>query len=50
MWRNASLSCAGEPSQGMVSVGFELFFPKNTLPFDLNFTVRRKTEQPKIVV
>jgi hypothetical protein len=34
----------------MVSIGFELFFPPNSLPFDLNFTVRRKSEKAKIVV
>lgn len=39
-----------ENETGDVSVGFELFFPENDLPFDLDFTVRRKSEKAKIVV
>jgi hypothetical protein len=33
-----------------ISVGFELFFPPNDLPFDFDFTVRRESEKAKIVV
>lgn len=33
-----------------VSIGFELVFPKNDLPFDINFTVRRKAETNQVVV
>jgi hypothetical protein len=33
-----------------VSIGFELLFPENNLPYDLNFTVRRKSERSAIVV
>jgi hypothetical protein len=33
-----------------VSVGFELLFPDNQLPFDTNFTVRRKSESTRIIV
>ena len=33
-----------------VSIGFELLFPENNLPFDLGFTVRRKSESSRIVV
>jgi hypothetical protein len=33
-----------------VSIGFELLFPKNNISFDMNFTVRRKTESARIVV
>jgi hypothetical protein len=33
-----------------VSIGFELLFPKNRIPFDMNFTVRRKAESARIVV
>jgi hypothetical protein len=32
-----------ETEDGTVSVGFELFFPNNDLPFDMNFTVHRNT-------
>jgi len=39
-----------EKAEGAVSVGFELFFPENDLPFDVNFTVRRKNERTKIVI
>jgi hypothetical protein len=33
-----------------VSVGFEILFPANNLPFDIGFTVRRKSESSRIVV
>lgn len=33
-----------------VSIGFELLFPANNLPFDLGFTVRRKSESTRIIV
>lgn len=33
-----------------VSMGFELFFPENDLPFDINFTVRRTTDDVTIPV
>jgi hypothetical protein len=33
-----------------VSIGFELLFAKNGLPFDLNFTVRRQAELESVVV
>jgi hypothetical protein len=39
-----------EKERDKVSIGFELFFPQNELPFDVNFTVRRKAEKAKIVV
>jgi hypothetical protein len=39
-----------EEKSGMVSIGFELLFPENKLPFDANFTVRRKTEQSRVIV
>jgi hypothetical protein len=39
-----------ERETDVVSVGFELLFPLNNLPFDLNFTVRRKAESARIVV
>jgi len=39
-----------EDETGDVSIGFELFFPENDLPFDFDFTVRRKSEKSKIVV
>jgi hypothetical protein len=39
-----------EEQTGKVSVGFELIFPNNDLPFDVNFTVRRKADSTKIVV
>jgi hypothetical protein len=32
------------------SVGFETLFPDNDLPFDINFTVVRKTEASRVVV
>lgn len=32
------------------SIGFELLFPQNNLPFDINFTVRRKGEGATLVV
>jgi hypothetical protein len=34
----------------LVSVGFELLFPENSLPFDLNFTVARSRDRQRIVV
>ncbi len=33
-----------------VSVGFELIYPENDLDFDLNFAVRRKSEQDEPIV
>jgi hypothetical protein len=39
-----------EQPSDKVSIGFELLFPKNNIPFDINFTVRRKDEGPKIDV
>lgn len=39
-----------ETKEDKVSIGFELFFPPNKIPFDVNFTVRRKSEQPIVVV
>ena len=32
-----------------VSIGFELLFPQNNLPFDMNFTVRRKSDGATVV-
>ena len=32
------------------SIGFELFFPENDIPFDLNLTVRRKAERDRVTV
>jgi hypothetical protein len=32
-----------ENESRMISIGFELFFPKNNIPFELGFRVRRKT-------
>lgn len=37
-----------EEERQPVSIGFELLFPANELPFDLGFTVRRKSESPSI--
>ena len=39
-----------ETPLGPISIGFEIFFPPNSLPFDLNFTVRRRAEQDMVVV
>jgi hypothetical protein len=39
-----------ENKEGPVSIGFELFFPPNALPFDVNITVRRKAEKMKVIV
>lgn len=39
-----------EQQTDVVSVGFEVLFPKNNIPFDLNFTVRRKAESAKVVI
>jgi hypothetical protein len=33
-----------------VSIGFELLYPENNLPFDLNFTVVRKDSRDSVVV
>ena len=33
-----------------VSIGFELLFPENNLPYDINFTVRKKSEKSAIVI
>lgn len=32
------------------SIGFELLFPKNDISYDVNFTVRRKSEKDQVVV
>jgi hypothetical protein len=34
----------------LVSVGFELLFPPNDIPFDLNFTVRTKADKESAIV
>jgi hypothetical protein len=34
-----------EEEEGDVTIGFELFFPNNKAPFDLRFTVKRRSEQ-----
>lgn len=39
-----------EQKTGNVSVGFELLFPKNQIPFDMNFTVRRKVDSATIAM
>jgi hypothetical protein len=39
-----------EQEKDEISIGFELLFPLNGLPFDLNFTVRRKSERSEVVV
>lgn len=39
-----------ERTEDPVSVGFELLFPENRIPYDLNFTVRRRAERAAIVV
>ena len=39
-----------ETEAAPVSVGFELLFPHNNLPFDVNFTVRKKAESERIIV
>ena len=39
-----------EKEKGAVSIGFELLFPKNGLPFDIHFTVRRRTAESEVVV
>jgi len=39
-----------EKPSDQISIGYELFFPKNDLPFDINFSVRRKTEKENIVI
>ena len=41
---------AREKEDRPVSVGFELLFPPNKLPFDVGFTVRQKSESSRIVV
>lgn len=41
---------ARETKDRPVSVGFELLFPPNKLPFDVGFTVRRQSESSRIVV
>jgi hypothetical protein len=41
---------AREKEDRPVSVGFELLFPPNKLPFDVGFTVRRKSENSRIVI
>ena len=33
-----------QEKKDLVSIGFELLFPHNKLPFDMNFTVRRKSD------
>jgi len=39
-----------EDERDKMSVGFELLFPKNDLPFDIHFTVRKKSERNSVVV
>jgi hypothetical protein len=39
-----------EEPKDKVSMGFELFFPENDIPFDINFTVRKKAESAQVVV
>lgn len=39
-----------ESEECPVSIGFEMLFAANNLPFDLGFTVRRKSESARIVV
>jgi hypothetical protein len=39
-----------EDESDEISIGFELLFPGNRLPFDVNFTVRRKTERNEAIV
>ena len=33
-----------------ISIGFELFFPENGLPYDIGFTVRKKSKEDEVVV
>jgi hypothetical protein len=39
-----------EQPKDKVSIGYELLFPANNIPFDMNFTVRRKAEGAQIDV
>jgi hypothetical protein len=39
-----------EEQNGEVAVGYELQYPRNDLPFDMNFTVRRKGREESVVV
>jgi hypothetical protein len=39
-----------EHPKDKVSIGFELLFPQNNIPFAINFTVRRKAEKTQVVV
>ena len=39
-----------QKEKGPVSIGFELLFPENNVPFDMNFTVRRKGDGATVVV
>lgn len=39
-----------EDMNANISIGFELLFPDNSLPYDMNFTVRKRNEKEKIVV
>jgi hypothetical protein len=39
-----------EREAAAVSIGFELLFPRNSLPFDVNFTVRRKGDENAVIV
>ena len=32
------------------TIGFELLFPNNDISFDMNFTVRRKSESASVVI
>ncbi len=60
---NAATSRLIRPKQGVfllypvrgiasdpITVGFELYFPQNSLPFDINFTVLSKGERNEVVV
>ena len=39
-----------EQERGKVSIGFELFYPENRIPFDLNIGPRFKTEEIVVTV
>ena len=39
-----------EGEKGAISIGFELLFPNNALPYEVSFTVDRKSEVSSIVV
>lgn len=39
-----------EAEDGDVSVGFELYFPNNKIPFEVNFTVKKKSQAAAVIV